>query len=97
MFGGLRLSPSVRIALERRCRGACERCGLEWRWALYVFRVDEAARCTAANLAVLCGSCSADNDGEFAPFVRNRSKRDRMLTTQYRRAGVVSLLTWRRG
>src|SRR2546430_3654661 len=96
MFGGLRLSPSVRIALERRCRGACERCGLEWRWALYVFRADEAARCTAANLAVLCGSCSADNDGEFAPFVGTRSTRDRMLTTNNRRAGVEPMTASRR-
>ncbi len=88
MFGGLRLSPSVRIALERRCRGACERCGLEWRWALYVFRVDESARCTAANVIVLCGSCSAENSGDFAPFVGTRSTRDRMLTANNRRAGV---------
>ena len=51
---GLRLAPSVRVALERRCAGACEGCGLEWRWALYVFKVDEAAPGVAANLIVLC-------------------------------------------
>ena len=96
MFGGLRLSPSVRIELERRCRGACERCGLEWRWALYVFRVDESARCTAANVIVLCGSCSAENNGDFAPFVGTRSTRDRMLTANNRRAGVEPMTDSRR-
>ncbi len=96
MFGGLRLSPGVRIALERRCRGACERCGLEWRWALYVFRVDETARCTAGNLVVLCGSCSADNGGEFAPFIGTRSTRDRMLTANNRRAAIEPMTASRR-
>ena len=96
MFGGLRLSPSVRIELERRCRGACERCGLEWRWALYVFRVDESARCTAANVIVLCGSCSAENNGDFAPFVGTRSTRDRMLTANNRRAAIEPMTASRR-
>src|SRR2546422_7612353 len=79
MFGGLRLAPSVRIALERRCAGACEECGLEWRWALYVFRLDEGARGTTANLTVLCGRCSTSREGQFAPLVGTRSTRDRML------------------
>ena len=95
MFGGLRLAPSVRIALERRCAGACEGCGLDWRWALYVFRVDEAARSTAANLVVLCGACSAGREGAFAPVVGTRTTRDRMRTANNRRAGV-ELLTDRR-
>lgn len=96
MFGGLRLSPSVRIALERRCGGACERCGLEWRWALYVFRVDETVRCSAANLIVLCGRCSAGDEGAFAPFVGTRSTRDRMLTANNRRGGIEPLTAPRR-
>ena len=96
MFGGLRLSPSVRIALERRCGGACEGCGLEWRWALYVFRVDQTAPCRATNLVVLCGSCSAGDAGEFAPFVGTRSTRDRMLTANNRRGGVQPLTASRR-
>src|SRR5207237_539391 len=62
MFGTMRLAPSVRIALERRCSGACEACRLEWRWALYVVRLDENTPCTAANLLVLCGRCSAGGD-----------------------------------
>jgi len=95
MYGGLRLAPSVRIALERRCAGACEGCGLDWRWALYVFRVDEAARSTAANLVVLCGACSAGREGAFAPVVGTRTTRDRMRTANNRRAGV-ELLTDRR-
>src|SRR2546429_3142238 len=96
MFGGLRPSPSVRIALERRCGGACERCGLEWRWALYVFRVDETVRCSAANLIVLCGRCSAGDEGAFAPFVGTRSTRDRMLTANNRRGGIEPLTAPRR-
>ena len=88
MFGKLRLAPRVRIALERRCGGTCESCGLEWRWALYVFRVDESAGCSTANLVVLCGTCSAGRQGEFRSFVGARSTRDRMLTANNRRAGA---------
>ena len=76
---GLRLAPSVRVALDRRCAGACERCGLDWRWALYVFKVDEGAPGAAANLIVLCGACSSERTGHFAPFVGTRSMRDRIL------------------
>ena len=96
MFGGLRLAPSVRIALERRCGGACESCGLEWRWALYVFRVDQSTSCTTANLIVLCGKCSAGHDGDFAPLIGTRSTRDRMLTANNLRAGVRPLTGSRR-
>ena len=72
MFGGLRLAPGVRVALERRCAGACESCGLEWPWALYVFRVEDSGRCTVANLIVLCGKCSTGREGEFAHSNRAR-------------------------
>ena len=96
MFGRLRLAPSVRVALDRRCAGACESCGLEWRWALYVFRVDEHASCSAANLIVLCGSCSTGREGEFAPLVGARSTRDRLLTANNQRAGVQPLTASRR-
>ena len=96
MFGGLRLAPSVRVALERRCSGACEKCGLEWRWGLYVFRVDDNSSCAAGNLLVLCGRCSSGRDGEFAPFVGTRSTRDRVLTANNRRAGVEPLTASRR-
>ncbi len=97
MFGGrLRLAPSVRVALERRAAGACERCGLQWRWALYVFKHDEAAPCTAANLVVLCGGCSTGCGGAFVPLVGERSARDRMLAASNRRAGVEPLTESRR-
>src|SRR5712691_6197976 len=96
MFGKLRLAPSVRIALERRCGGACESCGLEWRWALYVFRVDEVEACSTNNLVVLCGSCSTGKEGEFASFVGARSTRDRMLSANNRRAGAEPLTGARR-
>jgi HNH endonuclease len=91
MSGRLRLAPSVRAALERRCGGACEGCGLEWRWALYVFRLEETSACTAPNLVVLCSSCSASQGDEFAPLVGERSLRDRLLTANNRRAGVKPL------
>src|SRR5437773_2541746 len=57
MFGGLPLAPSVRAAVARRCGGACENCGLDWPWALYVFRVDEGGAIRAENLTVLCFAC----------------------------------------
>jgi len=97
MFGArLRLAPSVRVALERRSAGACERCHLEWRWTLYVFKVDEAAPCTASNLIVLCGACSADREGDFTPLVGERSTRERMLAASNRRAGAEPLTASRR-
>lgn len=77
--------------VESRCSAACESCGLEWRWALYVFRVDESAGCSAANLVVLCGPCSTGRYGAFAPLVGTRSTRDRLLTANNRRAGVKRL------
>src|SRR5690349_2773157 len=96
MFGGLRLAPSVRVALERRCSGACERCGVEWRWALYVFRIDDSAPCSAANLVVLCGACSAGDERQWTSFVGRRTTRARMLTASNRRAGVQPLTASRR-
>ncbi|HEX2646184.1 MAG TPA: hypothetical protein VHO95_03070, partial [Candidatus Dormibacteraeota bacterium] len=97
MFGArLGLAPSVRVALERRTAGACESCGLEWRWSLYVFKVDEAGASTAANLVVLCGTCSAAREGDFVPLVGERSTRDRLLTASNRRGGVEPLTASRR-
>ncbi|HYU63975.1 MAG TPA: HNH endonuclease [Verrucomicrobiae bacterium] len=96
MFGAVRLAPGVRAALERRCAGACEACGLEWRWALYVFKVVELGGCRAANLVVLCGACSAGRAGGFTTFVGERSLRDRMLTLNNLRAGAEPLKTSRR-
>jgi len=96
MFGRLRIAPGVRVALERRCAGACESCGLEWRWALYIFKVDESGGCATASLIVLCGNCSATHEGEFVPLVGNRSTRARLLTANNRRAGARPLTPSRR-
>ena len=93
---GLRLAPSVRVALERRCAGACEACRLDWRWALYVFKVDEAAPGVAANLIVLCGACSGDRSGEFGLLVGARSTRDRILFANNRRGGTTPMTESRR-
>ena len=92
----LRLAPSVRVALERRCAGACEACGLEWRWALYVFKLDEAAPCSAANLIVLCGACSAERAGKCAALVGERGTRERILFANNRRGGTTPMTESRR-
>jgi hypothetical protein len=97
MFGvGLRLPPSVRAGLERRSGGACEGCGLEWRWALYVFKRDPDQPATTANLAVLCGACSAEREDGFAHYVGGRTVRDRMRTANNRRTGAEPLTDSRR-
>ena len=93
---GLRLAPSVRRAIDRRCRGRCESCGLDWRWALYVFKLVETGRCTRPNLIVLCGACSANRDGEFAPLVGSRTLRDRMLFANNKREGATPMTDARR-
>ena len=91
MFGKLRLAPSVRLAIDRRCRGRCESCGLDWRWALYVFKLVESDRCSRPNLIVLCGNCSANRDGDFAPLVGSRTLRDRMLFANNKRGGTTPM------
>lgn len=58
MVGEPRLTPTVRLALERRCAGACETCRLEWRWALFVFKIEADRPATTDNLIVFCG-CEA--------------------------------------
>ncbi len=96
MFGGLRLAPGVRVVLEQRSKGACEVCGLEWPWALYVFKVAPAKPATAVNLVLLCGSCSTGRAGEFTPYVGMRTTRDRMRTANNRRTGAELLTESRR-
>ncbi len=96
MFGGLRLAPGVRVALERRSGGACESCGLEWRWVLYAFKLEPEQPATAGNLVLLCGSCSAFREGAFATYVGTRTTRDRMRTANNRRSGADLLTDSRR-
>lgn len=96
MFGGLPLAPSVRASVARRCAGTCERCGLNWPWALYVFRLDEAGPIRVENLTVLCGACSLDRAGPFAALVGERTFRAIRLTANNRRAAVEPLTPGRR-
>jgi hypothetical protein len=79
-----------------RCGGACEQCGLEWPWALYVFLVADGRHASAANLVALCGACSTDRAGAFAPLVAARSLRDRMRDANNRRTGAARLTPARR-
>ncbi len=79
-----------------RCGGACERCGLEWPWALYVFALEEGHPAAASNLVALCVTCSAGHTGAFAPLVTERSLRDRMRDANNRRTGAARLTPARR-
>jgi HNH endonuclease len=96
MFGGLPVAPSVRASVARRCAGACEACGLDWPWALYVFRLDEAGATRAENLTVLCGACSVDRTDPFAMLVGERTMRAIRLTANNRRAAVPPMTAGRR-
>src|SRR5262249_14388361 len=96
MFGGLPLAPSVRASVARRCAGACEKCGLDWPWALYVFREDQAGLTRAGNLTVLCGACSFDRADPFAMLVGERTIRAIRLTANNRHAGVAAMTAGRR-
>jgi HNH endonuclease len=80
----------------RRCGGACECCGLEWPWLLYLVRIDEAAPARSANLRALCGPCSAGQAGLFAPLLSQPSLRDRLRDANNRRSGAAKLTPKRR-
>jgi HNH endonuclease len=86
----------VRLAVERRSGGACESCGLEWPWSLYLFRVEEEGPNTAANLVVLCSVCSAGRGGSFVPLIGQRTPRAKLLEANNRRAAVEPLTPSRR-
>lgn len=92
----LRVSHGARAAVLRRCRGACEACGLEWPWLLYLFRIDEALPAAAANLLVLCGPCSGGRPGAFAPLLSQPSLRERLREANNRRSGSAKLTPARR-
>src|SRR5215471_1712332 len=92
----LRVSSSARAAVLRRCRGACEACGLEWPWILYLFRIDEAGPAAAANLHVRCGPCSTGLAGAFAPLLSQPSPRERLREANNRRSGTAKLTPARR-
>jgi hypothetical protein len=93
---GLRVTAGARTAVLRRCGGACEACGLEWPWLLYLFRVDESGPSAAVNLRVLCPACSAARAGAFAPLLVQPSLRDRLRMANNRRSGAAKLTPARR-
>ncbi|HYM67183.1 MAG TPA: HNH endonuclease signature motif containing protein [Patescibacteria group bacterium] len=92
----LHVTSGARNVVMRRCGGACEACGLEWPWELYLFRVDEAGTAAAANLRVLCAACSEGHAGPFAPLISTPSLRDRLREANNRRTGAVKLTPARR-
>jgi HNH endonuclease len=92
----LRVSGGARRVVLARCGGACERCGLEWPWALYLFLTDETGSAAAGNLTALCGVCSAERHGAFTPLVTERSLRDRMRDANNHRTGATRLTPARR-
>ena len=86
----------ARAIVYRRSAGACESCGLEWPWQLYLSRVDPSRASTAANLRALCGPCSMSEPGPFALLVVEPSRRERMREANNRRSGVAKLTAARR-
>jgi hypothetical protein len=92
----LHVNGGARAKAARRSGGACERCGLEWPWNLYLFRRDETRPPTADNLEVLCGACSASRNEAFAPLLGRPTLRDRLRERNNRRTGAVKLTAARR-
>ena len=87
----LRISHGARSAVLRRCAGACESCGLEWPWELYLFPLDAEAPPRSDNLVALCLSCSAERPARFAPLLSTPSLRDRLRARNNARTGAPKL------
>src|SRR5690348_14071942 len=94
--GGPQISGAARKKAGARCGWACEACGLEWPWNLYVFVRDQSQRPIAENLEVLCGACSASRTGDFAPLLSKPTTRDRLRERNNRRTGATKLTAARR-
>jgi hypothetical protein len=92
----LRVTGGARKAAFLRCGGACEACGVEWPWMLYLFRVDETLPPAAANLTVVCSTCSAGRAGAFAPLISRPPLRERLRDANNRRSGAAKLTARRR-
>ena len=92
----LRVSAGARAKASRRAGGACEACGLEWPWNLYVFLRELERPATSDNLMILCAACSASRADPFAPLLSQPSVRDKMRERNNRRAGAVKLTSARR-
>jgi HNH endonuclease len=93
---GLRVTAGARAAVLRRCAGACEACGLDWPWLLYLFRIDETGPAAAVNLVALCSVCSSGRAGAFAPLMSQRSLRERLREANNHRSGTAKLTPARR-
>jgi hypothetical protein len=92
----LHVSGQARARAARRSGGACEGCGLEWPWNLYVFRKDESRPAISDNLEVLCAACSATRSGPFAALLSQPTLRERMRECNNRRTGAPKLTAARR-
>jgi hypothetical protein len=93
---GLVVNGGARAKAARRSGGACERCGLEWPWNLYVFLRDESGPAIADNLEVLCAACSGSRAGAFAALLSRPTLRERMRERNNRRTGAAKLTAARR-
>jgi hypothetical protein len=92
----LHVTSGARTVVLRRSRGACESCGLEWPWLLYLVRFDEGGTARSSNLLALCGPCSAGRAGLFAPLLSHPSLRERLREANNRRSGASKLTPARR-
>ena len=92
----LHVTAGARRAVLRRCNGACESCGLEWPWLLYLFLREDTGRASSSNLDVLCSACSAGRTGPFAPLLVRPTLRERMREANNRRTGALRLTPARR-
>lgn len=90
------MSHGARQAVIRRSGGACERCGLEWPWALCLFKLDALDRAAGRNLVALCGPCSEGVPGPFAPLLADTPLRERLRARNNRRTGATKLTETRR-
>ena len=90
------MSGGARARAARRSGGACESCGLEWPWNLYVVVRDESRPPISDNLEVLCAACSATRSGAFAPLLSQPTLRERMREKNNRRTGAAKLTAARR-
>ena len=86
----------ARSVVHRRSGGACEGCGLEWPWALYLFLLDESGAARATNLRALCWNCSEGRGGRFAPLLPEPTLRERLRTANNLRTGAAKLTPARR-
>jgi hypothetical protein len=86
----------AREVVLRRTGGACELCGLEWPWEIYLFLVDESGPASAANLTALCGRCSERRSGRYALLVPEPTLRERLRAVNNLRTGAVKLTPARR-